>query len=47
MLSYKFIYIELAGLIDLGAKFPFLKKRKEKKKKDLSEFVKTGAFFQP
>ena len=46
MLSYKFIYVELAGLIDLGAKFPFLKKRKEKKKKkDLSEFVKTGAFF--
>lgn len=39
VLSYKFPFVELAGLIDLGAKFPFLKE-------DLSGLVKTGACFQ-
>lgn len=43
VLSYKLLSVELADLNDLGAKFPFLKK----KKKDLSGLVKTGACFQP
>lgn len=40
MHGYKFPFVELAALIDLGAKFPFLKE-------DLSEFVRTEACFQP
>lgn len=39
VLSYKFPFVELPGLIDLGAKFPFLKE-------DLSGLVKTGTCFQ-
>lgn len=40
VLRYKFPFVELPGLIDLGAKFPFLKE-------DLSGLVKSGACFQP